>query len=505
MQKLIAEVEGLVKAKVLAWMASRTLTDVASLTWVQEVMLAVARAMAVSVGDAWKGALVQLAQGVRQCPRCGRPRKCKWRSSQPLRVEVLGFCIELPKLYLECGHCDAASVSIIRLLTGLASGEASVQLRLAAAYCASEQSYGDAHRDLEVHYGQAIERTKLRRIALEVEQEAMLYAEAGRRQALKPIEGEARTTGVPLLLVEGDGGKVRTGQLVHCEEGDPRHGERTPKRGLPRRRRPISWREVITMDVRQPQETEATALDVLVPVLAAEGERARRMLALAGRKGLGDNTLVVGLGDMGSELAPSFGEAFFAYRGSWWNADWKHTRDYVDAVPKVLKKTCDGASWTEAMKDAIWDHDKALCDELLTQARAQRVKVLPRELEKCPVGALKTYLTNNWKHMRFKQLKAMGLPFVSARAEAQVRDRTKGRFSVAGAWRLENVEPKATLRAIIADGRWAAFREHLTRKSRTDFEQALLERLRQAVEDGRLSPDQLRILGVSADVEDLAA
>jgi hypothetical protein len=41
-----------------------------------------------------------------------------------------------------------------------------------------------------------------------------------------------------------------------------------------------------------------------------------------------------------------------------------------------------------------------------------------------------------------------------AGAEAQVLDRTKARFSGAGTWLTENLEGKATLRAIIADGRW---------------------------------------------------
>jgi len=76
------------------------------------------------------------------------------------------------------------------------------------------------------------------------------------------------------------------------------------------------------MDAREPGATECSALDALVPVGAAAGERARRMLALAGRKGLGSSTRSIGLGDMGSELAAAFDEAFFDYPGSFWNADW---------------------------------------------------------------------------------------------------------------------------------------------------------------------------------------
>jgi hypothetical protein len=470
------------------------------------VTVELAKAMALWATEAWKQNLLRLSELLLDCPRCGARRKRKWRGSHPLHVEVLGFGLELPKLYLECEHCGSAgSVSVIKVLTGLASGEASAQLKLAVAHFASQHSYGKARRDLEVHYGQSLERTKLRRLTLEVEKEAMSFAEAERVAQLHRLAAEARTSGVPLILVEADGGKVRSGTLTPCKPEDPGYGQKTPKRALPVRKRLVSWREVITMDARLPGETEASALDVLVPIVAPPAERGRRMHAIAGRKGLGDNTRVVGLGEMGSELAPSFEETFLAYAGSFWNADWKHTCDYVEAAHKVLKKNFDGATWAAAIKDVIWRRDRARCDELVEQAGKSRVKALPRDLDKCPVAGLKTYLSNNWKHMRFAELKALELPFVSARAEAQVRDRTKDRYCVAGAWSLENIEPKATLRAIIADGRWASFRQYVLERHRTRFDKGLIERLGQAIKGGRLTQSQVTTLGIELTAEDLAA
>jgi hypothetical protein len=507
MDELVAELREIVKAKTLQWLRGQGVLQAASLTLIQQAMSRGGQAAAEAVGAAWRQALIELTLALRECPRCGHRRKIKWRASQPLRVEVLGFTLELPKPYLECGCCNAPGVSVVTLLTGLSSGEASAQLKLAAAYCASAKSYGESRRDIAVHYGQQQERTKVRRMALEVEQEAMAFAEAERSTQLERLGAEAKTVGVPLIQLEADGGKVRTGTLEPCQPGDAGFGQRTPKRDLPRRKRPVSWREVITMDAREPGAAEASALDVLVPLGAPSGERSRRMLALAGRAGLGSNSRSLGLGDMGSELAASFDEAFFDYLGSFWSADWKHTSDYVMAAAKVLSKRFDAMAWTMAMKQAIWHRDRAQCNALLLQARVHRVKHLPRELDKCPVAALETYLDNNWKHMRFAELKAMGLPFVSARAEAQVRVRTKDRFSVAGAWRLQNVEPKATLRAIIADGRWDAFRASIIEQHRSQFERALLARLSQAVDEQRLSPKQRAKLGVAspAQSQDLAA
>jgi len=158
------------------------------------------------------------------------------------------------------------------------------------------------------------------------------------------------------------------------------------------------------------------------------------------------------------------------------------------------------------------------------------------------VKALAHYVTHNWNRMKSAQRKAEGLPFVSARAEAQVRDRSKKRFNVAGAWRLvpwiregfrksrgnlvrwqgakrantwmystdeqrrqrakgpansgriygfrglANLEPKATLRAIIHEGDWENFKYSELAHEQSHFAQALQTRLKQAVDEGRLGP-----------------
>ena len=500
MHDLITALESCVKEKLLSHLATRPLVEVASLDTIQRVLIALASVLTRALVDAWADVLARLSHSIAgTCPQCGRPRVCRSRSREPLRLQILGQDIELPKLYLACEHCDAPSVSITRLLTGLSSGDASVELKLVAAYCAAEKSYRAARMDLEVHHGQSVERAKLRRMALEVEKEAIRFAETARKEALARLETERRTQGPERLVVEGDGGTTRTGVLVPCAEGDAGFGKTTAKRGLPRRKRDTHFREVITIDVREPGEVEATALDVLVPLEAQEGERARRMLATAARKGIGDNTRVLGLGDMGSSLAPSFAEAFCGQRHSFWLADWHHTGEYIRNAATVLEGI-DARAWRKTLRTAIWNRDRARCNALLDDARAHRITSLPVHLEKCPVATLATYLKNNWQHMRHAEVAALGLPIVSARAEAQVRDRTKRRFRVPGAWRVENIEPKATLRAIIAEGRWQAFRTEQLHRARTLFETLLRERLQQAIDNDRLDAQH-----VAAFVADLGA
>jgi hypothetical protein len=74
------------------------------------------------------------------CPCCGRRRKCKRRRGALMELKVLGLEIAVPKLYLECAHCAAPGLSVTKVLTGLSSGEASVELKLMAAYSAAKDS-----------------------------------------------------------------------------------------------------------------------------------------------------------------------------------------------------------------------------------------------------------------------------------------------------------------------------------------------------------------------------
>lgn len=490
-EEWIAQVCGVVRESTRKRLREMGLREIASLDRIEALARALCAALATMVLEVWAEMLTKMAVEVAlACPGCGHARKCKRRAGAEIELRVLGLTVSLPKPYLECARCEAPGVSITALVSGLASGDTSAELRLRAGYSASQHSYGKARRDLLVHYGQTVERTKLRRMALEVERHATDYAERERARALEQIAGERRTTGVPLLMLQADGGVVRTGTLVPCVRGDPGFEKKTAKRGLARRKRDTQFRELITFDVRVPGEMDASALDAMVPAHAPEGERARRMLALAARKGLGDATEVIGLGDMGSNLPAVFAEAFVGHPKAHWYDDWHHVCDYIHKASQVLVGV-DVEHWRQTMREACWKRDERERDRVLRRARKQRMPTLPAQFEKCPVAALETYLRNNWDHIRSAELKARGLEFVSSRAESQVRDRTHVRFHVAGAWCSANLEGKSLLRAIIDDGRWAAFRAHYLRNAATTFDAELAARLQRARIEGRLSADQL--------------
>jgi hypothetical protein len=489
----MTHVAACVEEKVGEYLATEPVLSVVSLTFIEQLCRTLLRAVANAVLSAWKQRVAQIGmQLALSCPGCSRRRSCKWRLQSQMRIRLLGLDLQLPKLYLECHHCPLAGISITTLLTGLHSGDASVELQLSAAYSAAHNSYAKAAQDLQVHHGQTIDRTQIRAMALQVERQALWFAERDRRVAVDTMSSTAaHQPHTALLVMQGDGGKVRAGPLVQCEPGDPGFGQMTPKTNTPKRKRPSTWREVITLDARTPDEDTPSALDVVVPVVADPGQRTERMRALAARKGMGPSTQVIGLGDMGSGLAAAFKQAFEEQPDSFWSADWKHTSDYADNASSVLTNI-DVDDWRTQMKSAIWNRDRISCNMLLRQAKDARVEQLPsRCANKCPVHALNTYLDNNWQNMHAARLKTMGLDFVSARAEAQVRDRTKGRFGGPGTWLEENLESKATTIAIINDGRWERFRQEQIRATQSQFELALVRRLQHAVNQGRLSPESI--------------
>lgn len=474
---VLARVVPILREEFLLQLRAEPTAHVFCVDWVEAIVRKIGHALAKDMLEAWTVGLEVLGLELGGlCPGCGRTRKCKRRPKHPMTIKLLGLSIDVPKLYLECGHCPAPGVSITRLFTGLRHGDGSSELQLIAAYLAAEHSYGKASRDLVAHHGQEVDRSQLRRMALEVEQEAVKFVENERRQWLAAAEGERQPDSVGMLMLQGDGGSVRTGTLVPCEPGDSGYGKKTSNGERPKRKRLSQNREVITLDVREPGQSTSIGLDVVVPCRSPEGERARRMLALAMRKGLGPNTTMIGLGDMGSSLPTAFEEAFVGQETSFYSTDWKHICDYVRAASAVVAGL-DAGRWSKDMRDAIWDRDPLRRDKLFDQARRHRIETLPSHLTKCPLETLATYLSNNWPHMQAAHLKSLGVDYVSARAEAQVRDRTKGRFCVPGAWREENLEPKATLRSLIAQGRWDSFRKHYLDRQNAKYRRGLRERL----------------------------
>lgn len=471
----IHELVEVVKERTATGLHEAPMFELASLDWLQGQLLEVVQAVMSGVVPAWKEVLFERAKGLfRECPGCGRARKWRWRRTRRLKVSVIGLDFEVDSPIVECKHCDVRAVNVVKLLTGLRSSDCSTGLELLAGYRGALTTYAQASHDLKVHHGQEIERTKLRRMCLEIEKEGLSFAEQQRQSV---DNAQLPEKGADCLVIEADGGSVRTGPYVPCNQGDEGYGKTSASRGLPRRKRLIQNREVITMDARAPGEMSPRALESMVPAMSPKGERGRRMMAMAARAGRGEATKMRGLGDMGSGLQRAFDDAFG--RPHFWCGDWKHLTDYVEKAAAVLVDF-DSQAWEKEVKDGLWYRHREMVDLLLSQAFGHLPSPLASDLDKCPVHGLQTYVNNNWDSFRSKQMKSEGLPFVSARAESQVRDRTRTRFGGPGTWLEENLEPKATMQGIILEGSWAQFEQWAYCKREGEFRSNYADRWRQA-------------------------
>jgi len=171
-QDWIAPLETAVKEHVRDTLTGRQDVEVFDMDQVEASFRDAMKRLASTMMQAWAAHASETAVELAgRCPSCGHARKVRRRS--PMKVTMLGMQLEVPKPYLECGRCEAPGVSIMTLLTGLRSGASTAEVELMAAYCGAEKTYGRASRDLDVHHDIEVERTAVRRMALEVEEHAI--------------------------------------------------------------------------------------------------------------------------------------------------------------------------------------------------------------------------------------------------------------------------------------------------------------------------------------------
>lgn len=125
---------------------------------------------------------------------------------------------------------------------GIKTGARSMAVKRALTDFGSEESFGQAAKRFQEHYGWTVERAAMRR-----EVEAMAnVAESYVEKRLLALENKynnlvppKRRSGWNRVLVELDGCQIRTGILLKSNTE-----ELTPSRRLKKRKRKTDWREV---------------------------------------------------------------------------------------------------------------------------------------------------------------------------------------------------------------------------------------------------------------------
>lgn len=157
------------------------------------------------------------------------------------RVKYLSLfgAVEIPSPYL-WNKNTGYGLRPVKEQLGIEPGQRSVAVQRALADFGPEESFGQAAKRFEEHYGWAIDRATVRREVEKTAQKAQQYVETRLfTTGLDYLQSLETRPGVEQMLVELDGSHIRTGKKIVLETA-----ELTPKRRLPRSGRPSDWREV---------------------------------------------------------------------------------------------------------------------------------------------------------------------------------------------------------------------------------------------------------------------
>ena len=178
------------------------------------------------------------------------------------------------------------------------------------------------------------------------------------------------------------------------------------------------------------------------------------MLAAAARAGLGDETRIHGVFDMGRWIHSQFEEQFAPYPHSAC-ADISHVTAYLTDAGRELVPDRAVAFGME--------HKRRLLDgeiePVLHRLHGHRCvgECVHNDVGECVARVARRYLENHRQYLDYPPILAQQLPVGSGEAESGIRHLIKKRLDVAGAWTEDNGQRMLALISVRASGLWEDF------------------------------------------------
>ena len=169
------------------------------------------------------------------------------------RIKYLSLfgAIEIPSPYLWDKNTRIGARPVKDQLR-IEHGDLSKAVQRALTDFGAEESFGQAAKRFEEHYGWEINRASVRREVEKIAQKAEKFVEVKLFIArLKALKSLTTRPNIEQLLVELDGCHIRTGILLPVEKA-----EVTKKRRLLKRKRESDWKEVRVGLVRPVSDKE---------------------------------------------------------------------------------------------------------------------------------------------------------------------------------------------------------------------------------------------------------
>lgn len=334
---------------------------------------------------------------------------------------------------------DKRSSRPVREVLGITGRGRSTTVERALVDFGAEESFGQAAKRFEEHYGFEVGRTSVLRIVERYAEQARDYVSQRLGTARKDYQVPvALRPGVDAMLVELDGCNLRTGWLEPANDDTV-----TEVRELPRRRRVEAWREVRVGLARDLDKADPT----YVARMASYPEVVLDLFSAATEQGMSRRTDVYGVGDGGNGLCEELQVQFPRLQ---YVLDWCHLKGHL-AETALAMGLADVARpfWvSDAMRYVAAGRARRLVAELrsVEGEGAERAQRCAGYLERFADG------TN------YDELRDKGVPIGSGEVESAHRHIPQKRLKLPGAWwKPETVEPMLALRVMRANDWWDDF------------------------------------------------
>lgn len=323
---------------------------------------------------------------------------------------------------------------------GLHGGSRTPAVERALTDFGAEESFGQASRRFQEHYGFEVGRTTISKIVHAHAKRAEKYVEEKLAESKAKFDEPLSTRpGAPTLVVELDGCEIRTGTLGPSNSST----EPTPKRRLPRKTRTEAWRDIRVGLVRPLTEVTPTYVAKMAPYPEVVGQ----LFSAACARGLSSTTRVAAVGDGGIGLYEALAAQFAGLR---FILDRPHAKHHLyEAADASGLSEAERHRWVSSL---IVRLDMGKVQEVLSDLAAHKGR------GKARVKRLHAYISRFKDAFNYDEAKKQGLPIGSGEVESAHRTIPQKRLKLPGAWwHPTSINPMLALRIVRANDNWDDF------------------------------------------------
>lgn len=326
---------------------------------------------------------------------------------------------------------------------GIKAGDCSLKVGRVLTELGSEESFEQAARRFQEHYGFYVERSWLRR---EVEDQAKLaeeyitkMLEEASEKKVNHFFGQDNR-----ILLELDGSMIRTGVYFPALKR-----QRTSKRKLFKKNRKIDWVEVRVGLARPVEQKEKRTF---VARYGKYPELVQQLKSAAYLQGMSDKSQIFAVADGAIGLKEALESEFPNLE---FLLDQPHLLQHLYQSAEALKiSTKNRKNWVIYLLDLLERGPVTVVIDKLRQHGVKRIDQLANHLER---------FQNNMSYKKFRDL---GLPIGSGEIESSHKYIPQKRLKIPGAtWHPDSLNPMLALRVLKANYWWQDFWQELHTQS----------------------------------------